>query len=115
MHLAKKSVKSKGASRESRCWAFVAYLLGIVGFVIVLLLKKKDQFAWFHAKQSLVLCIAWAIVYVLGMIPFVGWFIIWPLGNLVMIILWFIGVYNSFTGKKKRLPIIGKYGDMIKI
>ena len=44
--MAKKSVKSKGASRESRCWAFVAYLLGIVGFVIVLLLKKKDQFAW---------------------------------------------------------------------
>ncbi len=100
---------------ESRFWAFVAYLFGIVGSVIVLLLKKKDAFAMYHAKQSLVLNITWVVVYVAGLfLPFIGWFIIWPLGNLSMIVLWILGVFNALTGRQKQLPVIGQFAEKIK-
>jgi len=111
VYLSKKSV-----SGESRFWAFIAYLFGIVGFVIVLLLKKKDAYAFYHAKQSVVLCLSWFVVYMAGLfIPFIGWFIIWPLGNLAMFVLWILGVFNALTGKQKKLPLIGQFGEKINL
>jgi uncharacterized membrane protein len=107
---------AKKSEGESKLFAFLAYLLGILGFVIVLLVKKNDKFAMYHAKQSLVLNIFAIIVYICGMfIPIIGWFIILPLGYILVAILWIIGVINALTGKEKPLPIIGKYGENLKI
>ncbi len=100
---------------ESKIFAFLAYLLGIIGFVIVLLAKKEDKFAMYHAKQSLVLCIAAVIVYIAGVfIPIIGWFIILPLGYLLITILWIFGMVRALTGVEKPLPLIGKYGEKFK-
>ena len=69
----------------------------------------------YHAKQSLVLTICWVIVYVVGMsLPFIGWFVIWPLGNLALLVLWVIGMINAFTRKQKPLPLIGQFGEKLK-
>lgn len=111
----KKAVKGE-VSGESKLFAFLAYLLGIVGFVIVLLARKEDEYAMYHAKQSLVLNIAAIIVYVCGMfIPIIGWFIILPLGYLLVAIFWVIGVIRALTGVEKPLPVIGKFGENLKL
>lgn len=111
--MAKKVAEVSG---ESKVFAFLAYLLGIIGFVIVLLARKTDSFAMYHAKQSLVLNITAIIVYVCGMfIPIIGWFIILPLGYLAVFILWIMGVIRALTGEEKPLPIIGKFADKIKL
>jgi len=111
----KKAVKGE-VSGESKLFAFLAYFLGLIGFVIVLLAKKKDSFAMYHAKQSLVLSIFAVIVYVCGMfIPIIGWFIILPLGYLAILIFWIMGVIRALTGEEKPLPIIGKYGENLKL
>ncbi|MEK6822280.1 MAG: DUF4870 domain-containing protein [Nanoarchaeota archaeon] len=95
---------------ESKLFAFLAYLLGIIGFLIVLLLKKNDKFAMYHAKQSLVLFIASVIVGIVGgFVPVIGWFVILPVGYLLVFILAIIGIINALTGKEKALPLIGKY------
>jgi len=97
---------------DGKLFAFLAYLLGIIGFLIVLLAKKDNKFAMYHAKQSLVLFIAWVIVSVVGtIIPFIGWFIIMPIGSLVLIIFWILGMINALTGKEKPLPFIGQFGS----
>jgi uncharacterized membrane protein len=107
---------AKKDAGESKLFAFLAYLLGIIGFVLVFLVRRNDKFAMYHAKQSLVLCISWIIVYFVGMaIPFIGWFIIMPLGNLLLFILWIFGIVNALSGKEKPLPIIGQFGDKIKL
>ncbi len=105
-------------SGESKVWAFLAYLLSIIGFVIVLLAKRKDSFAMYHAKQSLVLFIAAIIVAIIGsifnFIPILG-----PLISVVLriliIVLWIIGMVNSIQGKEKVLPLIGSYGQKINL
>ncbi|MEM4242851.1 MAG: DUF4870 domain-containing protein [Candidatus Woesearchaeota archaeon] len=102
-------------SSESKLFAFLAYLLGIIGFVVVLVAKKTDAFAMYHAKQSLVLFIAWIIVYVVGVfLPVIGWVIILPIGGLLLLILWVVGIVNALSGNMKPLPVIGRFGEKFK-
>ena len=106
------------AKKESEgvLWAFLAYLLSIIGFLLVLLLKKDNKFAMYHAKQSLVLFIASVIINVVGgVIPLLGWFIILPLGGLFILVLWIIGMVNALTGKEKPLPLIGEFAKKLNI
>jgi uncharacterized membrane protein len=106
-----KEAAAKPASKEDdgKIFAFLAYLLGIIGFLIVLLAKKDNKFAMYHAKQSLVLFIVSIGVWILAMIPFIGWFILGPIGWICIIVLAVIGMINALTGKEKELPFIGKY------
>lgn len=97
---------------DGKMWAFLAYLLSIIGFVLVLLLKKDNRFAMYHAKQSLVLFILAVVVSIVGsIVPVIGWFLILPLGNLLVLVLWIVGIINSLSGKEKPLPLIGKFAD----
>ena len=101
---------------EGVLWAFLAYLLSIIGFLLVLLLKKDNKFAMYHAKQSLVLFIASVIINVVGgVIPLLGWFIILPLGGVFLLVLWIIGIINALTGKEKPLPLIGQFAKKLNI
>ncbi len=107
---------ARNVSGESKVFAFLAYLLGIIGFVIILLVRKNDKFAMYHAKQSLVLNILAVIIYIAGVfIPIIGWFFILPLGYLLIGILWIVGVIRVITGTEKPLPVIGKYGEKLKL
>lgn len=99
---------------DGKLWAFLAYLLGLIGFVLVIALKKDNKFAMYHAKQSLVLFIFMVLVMVVGtVIPFIGWFIIMPLGSLLVLILWILGIVNALTGKEAPLWLIGRFGDKL--
>ena len=108
--MAKSAVKQD----DGKLWAFLAYLLGIIGFVLVILLRKNDKFAMYHAKQSLVLFIFAVIVWVVGtIIPVIGWFIILPIGDLLILVLWIMGMVNALTGKQKQIWFIGKFADKL--
>jgi uncharacterized membrane protein len=100
---------------EGKLFGFLAYLLGIIGFLIVLLAKKENKFAMYHAKQCLVLFIASIIAYIITMIPVIGWFVLGPILSIIILILWIIGMVNALTGKEKALPIIGKYAEKINL
>jgi len=99
---------------EGKIFAFLAYLLGIIGFLIVLLAKKDNKFAMYHAKQSLVLFIAWVAIWLIAWIPVLGW-IIGFIGWIFLVVLWILGMINALTEKQKPLPIIGKFADKIKL
>ncbi|MBT4936200.1 hypothetical protein HOL21_00995 [Candidatus Woesearchaeota archaeon] len=100
---------------EGKVFAFLGIFLTIIGFFIVLLAKKDNKYAMFYAKQGLVLFIAYVIVAVLGMIPFIGWFIIWPVGYLLLLIFWIIGIVYSLSGEEKDIPIIGGFAKKINL
>jgi uncharacterized membrane protein len=44
-----------------------------------------------------------------GIIPFLGWFIILPLGELFILILAIMGIINAAKGEMKPLPLIGGF------
>ena len=103
-----KAEKSTQVSKEEiekgKTMAIVTYL-GIIGFVIALATDgKSNEYTRFHMNQALPFIIATLV----GVIPFLGWILIWiPMIMLIM------GLINAAQGNMKRLPMFGNT-EMIK-
>ncbi len=109
---------SKKDVEDGKVFAFLATFLSIIGFIIVLLVKKDNKYAMFYAKQGLVLFIAAVVVGVAGwvliFIPVLGWLAMIVL-QLLMTVLWFISWIYALSGEEKEIPLIGQYAKQIKI
>lgn len=89
---------------KNKTMAVIAYIL----FFIPLLTAKDSRFAMYHANQGLVLFLALLAINIVGtIIPFIGWVLIIPLGNLAVIALAIIGILHAVKGVCKPLPLIG--------
>ncbi|RLE80988.1 MAG: hypothetical protein DRJ52_05145 [Thermoprotei archaeon] len=100
------------ASSESRVFGLIAWLLGIIGAIIALLLKPNDRFVKFHAMQSLVFSIGLIVVYIiflaLSHIPYIGliFAILTPLIGLLGLIVAIVGAIKAYQGEWFRLPMV---------
>jgi len=106
----------------SRLLAFLAYLLGPLGWVIALLFGRKDPFVGFHVRQSISLFVtlfvgvlAWvAIAYLSALVPYFGPLIGFALFALVIslaiscVILWIMGMIGALRGRYRVLPLVGQ-------
>ncbi|MBU2561383.1 MAG: DUF4870 domain-containing protein [Nanoarchaeota archaeon] len=111
------AVAHKAGSKEveeGKIFAFLGVFLTIIGFIIVLLAKKDNKYAMYYAKQGLVLFIAYVILWIIGIIPILGW-IIAILGSILLLILWIIGWVYALSGEEKPIPIIGQFADKFNI
>ncbi|MEK7516052.1 MAG: hypothetical protein AAB562_00485 [Patescibacteria group bacterium] len=110
-------------------WAAVAWLLGIFGAVIVLLFRRTNHLALFHAKQSLLWNIAVLLLLTaLGIVDavffrmgFVGFIIagiaVW-ISRALRLTAVFVALfmaYQGFRGRELRLPVIGDWAEKIKM
>lgn len=110
----------------SRYWAFAAYLLSVPGALLVLVLRRGDTFARYHAKQSLLLVLAavltplvwavgaWLLAY---FVPIVGPMLGVTLFALVLAVLaglfvsWFVGMINALQGRLRSVPLVGHLAE----
>ena len=89
----------------NKIMAVLAYIL----FLIPLLAAKESPYAKYHTNQGLLVCLAAIAVSIVGsIIPILGWFIILPIGSIIVAVLGIIGIINAWKGTAKDLPIIGK-------
>jgi len=98
--------------QENKVIAALSYVGLLV--LIPLLAKKDSPFCQFHAKQGLVLLIAWVSIGIIAIIPILGW-IVSIIGSIVLFILFIMGLINSLSGKYKELPLIGQYGEKFNL
>ena len=114
----KKSVKSRSKKDDKILFAFLATFLSIIGFVIALVAKRKDEYVMYYAKQSLVIfviaIIAGILNSILQWIPVIGWIINTALGILVFII-WLLSWIYALSGKEKEIPIVSEWAEKIKL
>ena len=102
-----KKPAAKSGGDNDKLMGVLAYL-GIL--VLVPLLSAKDSpFAQYHANQGLVLLIAGVIVGAASAFPIIGWFIVGPIGGILLFILAIMGIINAANGEMKPLPLIGQY------
>jgi len=88
----------------------VGYIIPILFFIPLVTDAKNSPFAKFHANQQLNLLLAAVIVNIVGgVIPFIGWFIILPLGCIFLLVVAIIGIINAAKGTMKELPLIGGF------
>src|SRR3990167_4900170 len=85
---------SNGAGIDPKLAGLLCYIW-IVGLVFLLIIK--DKFVKFHAIQSVLLGVAWAVVtIVLGFIPIINFFswLLWPL-YVVLIVVMMVKAYQG--------------------
>lgn len=89
----------------------VAYLLGFVTGIVLLLVEKENKFIRFHAMQSTIVFGGLFILqFVLGMIPVLGWLVgmILVIGGLI---LWIVLMIKAYQGELYKLPYVGKFAE----
>ncbi len=94
-------------AKTHRATAALAYVLLLF---IVPMSKKDSDFCQFHAKQGIVLFVAWVIVSFCAWIPFVGW-AAW----LSLLLVNVMAIVKTLNGERWELPILGKYAEQIKL
>lgn len=116
-------------SKHKRTLAFLAYLLSILGWLYVLLFRRRDKLAVYHAKQSLGLTliamaasVAWALgAWILSWIPLVGPLVAAATFSLVILtyaflgVAWIIGMVYALQAKTKPLPLVGRWVERIPV
>jgi uncharacterized membrane protein len=102
---------SGSAGNNQNLMGAVAYLLGPITGIILLLVEKQNKFVRFHAMQSTIVFGGLFVVQiVLGFIPIIGWTIGSLLG-LASLILWIVLMLMAFQGKMYKLPYIGEIAE----
>jgi uncharacterized membrane protein len=113
--------------KKARALAVVAYLVPLIGPLLVLLVGRKNLFAFYHACQALVVFVgafllsliwgafAWAISWIplAGIIAGVSTFALVMATWLIAIISFVLGIRNSAQGSYRRVPIFGIYGERL--
>ncbi len=113
--------------KPNRTLAFIAYLLPVVGPLLVLLFNRRNLFSLYHACQSLaitlglvVMPVGWIVLgWLLTWVPLVGPLLAAALFTLViaaylaLIIGWVLGLINSLRAKQTATPVFGGWGERL--
>lgn len=92
---------------DDRVKGLIAYLLGIIGGIIMLVMKDNSKTVKLHGAQAIVISIGYYIISIAyGFIPVTIPFFSTAL-NLVYIALVIMGCVNAYKEKEPELPVIG--------
>ncbi len=101
---------SKKDVDQNKALAIIGYIFPFLFFVPLITDAKNSHYAKFHANQQLNLLLAIIIVNIAGtIIPVLGWFLILPIGTIILIVLAIMGIVNAAKGETKPLPITGGF------
>ncbi|MBS3080147.1 hypothetical protein J4221_01635 [Candidatus Pacearchaeota archaeon] len=97
---------------DKKIKAFIASFFTIIGFLIAIIIWKKDDYVMFYAKQGLILFIGQLIIIILDYFM-IKWFtfILWAF----WIILWVLTWINALSGQKKDTFIVSDLSKKIKL
>lgn len=91
---------------EGKQIAIISYIT-IIGAIIAIFMnsEKKNEFASFHTRQALGICLLWPIFGYL-----IGSFDSWTISSgfyLFIFILWIYGFLGAIQGEQKEVPLVG--------
>jgi uncharacterized membrane protein len=90
----------------------IAYIT-IIPAIIFLVLEpyNRSSFVRFHSWQSIFLGVAaLAVNLILGIIPIIGWILMFPVG-LGLLVLWLVAIVKASKGERFKIPFIGNFAE----
>ena len=105
--------KPAGDDTQKKVICALGYVFGIL-FFLPLVVYPNDEFAKFHANQSLVVLlfavIGGVVFGILSLIPAVGivFTILMYVFEVLILVLCILGIINAVKLEKKELPVIGR-------
>lgn len=105
--------------------AFLSYLLLVPGWLYVLIFRRKDEHASFHARQSMIInllvfaliavwfVVTWLVVGIFIIGPIFAWFLfaIVIAAYIFLAVIWVMGMVRAFQAHAKPLPIVGNWAQ----
>jgi uncharacterized membrane protein len=92
----------------------VAYFLGFITGIVLLVIEKENKFVRFHAAQSTVVFGALFIIsIILGFIPIIGRLIALFL-PIIGLVLWLYLMFMAYKGNLYRLPVLADFADKLE-
>jgi uncharacterized membrane protein len=101
-----------GHTEDERLKGAVAYILGFITGIIVLLIAENNRFLKFHAMQSIVSSIVICVVFMILNFILAFTIIIPCLLFIVEILIWLYflyGAYQVYQGKDFRMPFFADF------
>ena len=82
--------------------AVLCYLFAWVGGIVFFVIDKKNNFVRFHALQSILVFLSLSVLsFVVGIIPFFGWFVDGLL-SLLGLAVWIITMFKAYKGERYK-------------
>ena len=92
--------------------AALAYLLGWISGVVLLLTERHNRFVRFHALQSILVFGALSLAWFLCLaIPLLGWLISFILIPPISGVLWLLLMFKAYQGERFKLPVAGDIAE----
>ncbi len=97
---------------EEKIWGFIAWLIPLVGGILVLVLKPDYRYArhWAYLSVSffVVAIIASIVAYILSLIPFINilGLALGALFGVLLLVVWILGILKSLENVYWTPPII---------
>ena len=89
----------------------LAYLLGFITGIVLLVIEKDSKFVRFHAMQSTIIFLGlFATQLALNVVPILG-FLISLLLIPVVLILWLVLMFKAYQGERFKLPVVGDIAE----
>ncbi|PJE75967.1 hypothetical protein COV04_02330 [Candidatus Uhrbacteria bacterium CG10_big_fil_rev_8_21_14_0_10_48_11] len=103
------AVSSPVVSRpDERDWMLAAVSYLWIFCVIPLVLRKGSPFVQFHAKQGAVLAITWFLLWVVGIIPILGWLVFF-FGSILLVAVNLLAIVRAWHGDQWKIPYLYDY------
>lgn len=93
-------------AHANRVVAVLSYLW--IFFVVPLVLRPNDEFVQFHAKQGIVVALAWFVLWVIGIIPLLGWLIFF-IGGMLLLVVNVLAIVKAWQGERWQIPYLYQY------
>lgn len=91
---------------DNKVFALLSYFSWLV--LIPIFAAKDSKFARFHANQGIMIAVFELVLFIIGLIPVLGW-IVKFVGGIIAVIFSLMGIIAAAKGEAKELPLIGKY------
>lgn len=99
--------RASSGVEEGKTMAIISYITWI-GLLVAFIMNndKKNQFAKYHIRQSLLLTLVGIAGSFVFWIPLVGWAL-----AIGLLVLWVMGLLSAINGQEKEVPLLGKYAQ----
>ena len=91
--------------------ALLAYVLGWMSGLVIILIEKEDDFVRFHAMQSIVTFGALTVLSIMFGTMFMFFGFIGPLVHVTGIALWILLMVKAYQGERFMLPVVGEMAE----
>ncbi len=92
---------------KHKALAMLCYLSPLMG-MYALVAAGTSPYVRYHANQGMSLDVMYLLSCLLIIIPILGW-IVFGIGMIVMLVFRIMGILNAKNGRKKELPMCGKW------